>query len=59
VRTSQFGPPGVQTVEGWQSEYEMAQTFGGLKSPPPIETMMDPDLVASLYQDGVLIWPEK
>lgn len=59
VRTSQFGPPGVQTVEGWQSEYEMAQTFGGLKNPPPIETMMDPDLVASLYQDGVLIWPEK
>jgi NitT/TauT family transport system substrate-binding protein len=49
----------VQTVEGWQSEYEMAQKFGGLKNPPAIETMMDADLVASLYQDGKLIWPEK
>jgi NitT/TauT family transport system substrate-binding protein len=37
----------------------MAQKFGGLKNPPAIETMMDADLVASLYQDGKLIWPEK
>lgn len=59
VRSSTFGPPGVQTVAGWQSEYDMAQKFGGLKNPPAIEAMMDPDLVASLYQDGKLIWPEK
>lgn len=59
VRTSQFGPPGVQTLEEWQSEYAMVQTFGGLKNPPPLADMMDPDLVASLYADGKLIWPEK
>jgi ABC-type nitrate/sulfonate/bicarbonate transport system substrate-binding protein len=59
VRTSEFGPPGVQTVEGWQGEYEMAQTYGGLKNPPKIEEMMDPDLVASLYDNGKLIWPTK
>ncbi|VDS05158.1 NMT1/THI5 like protein [Devosia equisanguinis] len=57
VRSSTFGPPGVQTVAGWQSEYEMAQKYGGLKNPPAIEEMMDPDLVASLYKDGTLIWP--
>jgi len=56
VRASQV-PPGVQTVAGWQHEYAMAQAYGGLKNPPAIEAMMDPDLVASLYQDGVLIWP--
>jgi len=56
VRASQV-PPGVQTVAGWQGEYAMVQVYGGLKNPPTIEAMMDPDLVASLYQDGVLIWP--
>ena len=59
VRSSTFGPPGVQTAEGWQGELDMAVKFGGLTNPPAIEEMMDPDLVASLYQDGVLIWPEK
>jgi len=57
VRGSQAGPPGVQSMENWQGEYEMAKTYGGLKNPPAIETMMDVDLVASLYQDGALIWP--
>jgi len=57
VRTSQAGPPGVHHVEGWRDEYQLAQTYGGLKNPPAIEAMMDPDLVASLYQDGILIWP--
>ena len=59
VRTSAFGPPGVQTQAEWQNEYEMVQTYGGLKNPPPLADMMDVDLVASLYQDGKLIWPEK
>jgi len=57
VRSSRAGPPGVQSVEDWKGEYEMAKTYGGLKNPPAIEAMMDPELVASLYQDGVLIWP--
>lgn len=59
VRSSTFGPPGVQTVEGWKGEYELAKKYGGLTDAPAIEEMMDPDLVASLYQDGVLIWPTK
>jgi len=56
VRASQ-GPPGVHNVDGWRDEYQLAQTYGGLKNPPAIEAMMDAELVASLYQDGVLIWP--
>jgi len=57
VRSSQAGPPGVHNVDGWRGEYQLVQTYGGLKNPPAIEEMMDPDLVASLYQEGVLIWP--
>ena len=59
VRTSQYGAPGVQTIAEWESEYQMVQSFGGLKNPPPLADMMDADLVASLYADGKLIWPEK
>lgn len=59
VRTSQYGPPGVQTEAEWEGEYKMVQTFGGLKNPPPLASMMDVNLVASLYKDGKLIWPEK
>ena len=59
VRASAFGPPGVQTADEWKNEYQMVQTFGGLKNPPPLESMMDTELVASLYKDGKLIWPEK
>ncbi|KKC39657.1 thiamine biosynthesis protein [Devosia epidermidihirudinis] len=59
VRTSAYGPPGVQTHAEWQGEYELNQKFGGLKNPPPLDSMMDVDLVASLYKDGKLIWPEK
>jgi len=57
VRSSRFGPPGVHNVEGWQGEYVLAQRYGGLNNPPAIGAMMDPDLVASLYQDGQLRWP--
>jgi len=57
VRNSRFGPPGVQTVAGWEGEYAIAQTYGGLKNPPAIKDMMDPELVAALYRDGQLIWP--
>jgi len=59
VRSSAFGAPGVQTAAEWQNEYEMVQKFGGLKNPPPLDSMMDTELVASLYKDGKLIWPEK
>lgn len=59
VRSSTFGPPGVQTEQGWQNEYKMVQTYGGLANPPPLGSMMDTELVASLYKDGKLIWPEK
>lgn len=51
------GPPGAQALENWTSEYDLAQSFGGLKDPPPLAAMMDPDLVAALYADGRLIWP--
>jgi len=56
VRASQV-PPGVHDVDGWQDEYQLVQAYSGLKKPPPIEAVMDPDLVASLYRGGVLIWP--
>lgn len=59
VRTSQYGAPGVQTIAEWEPEYQMVQQFGGLKNPPPLASMMDPDLVAALYADGKLIWPTK
>jgi len=57
VRASRMGPPGVQTVAGWQDDYSLVQTYGRLQHLPPIQEMMDPDLVASLYQDGTLVWP--
>jgi len=57
VRDSRFGPPGVQSVEGWRSDYELVQQYGGLKTPPDLHSMMDLELVAGLYQDGRLIWP--
>jgi len=57
VRGSRMGAPGVQTVAGWQGEYAIVQRYGGRKHLPPIREMMDPDLVASLYHDGVLVWP--
>jgi len=57
VQDSRPGPPGVHRVEDWQGEYMLAQRYGGLLNPPAIRAMMDPDLVASLYRDGQLIWP--
>jgi len=57
VRSSQAGPPGVQSVDAWRDEYQLALSYGGLKNPPAIDAMMDSELVASLYQAGVLIWP--
>jgi len=57
VRESRFGPPGVQTLEGWRGDDALVRQYGGLKTPPDLPSMMDLELVAGLYQDGRLIWP--
>lgn len=59
VRNSAFGAPGVQTVEEWQSEYELVKQFGDVKNMPPLADMMNTELVASLYDGDTLIWPSK
>lgn len=59
VRNSSVGAPGVQTVAEWESEYEMVKTYGNLKQLPPLADMMNPDLVAALYDGKTLIWPGK
>ncbi|MFK4731302.1 ABC transporter substrate-binding protein [Agromyces mediolanus] len=57
VRDSASGTPGVLSEAAWESEYELVQEYGGLKDLPPLADMMDTELVASLYQDGALVWP--
>ncbi|MDI2098283.1 ABC transporter substrate-binding protein [Ruicaihuangia caeni] len=58
VRSNPDLPPGVQTEEQWQSEYELVQEYGGLTDLPALSEMMDTELVAGLYDDnGELIWP--
>ncbi|MGJ0204932.1 ABC transporter substrate-binding protein [Leucobacter sp. gxy201] len=58
VRDSQAGAPGVQTVEQWQGAADMVKKFGNVTDIPPVEDVMDPELVAGLYDaDGALIWP--
>lgn len=49
--------PGVQSPAMWETEYDLVKRFGNVETLPPIESMMDADLVASLYRDGQLIWP--
>ncbi len=58
VRTSKGGNPGVQTVAMWEPEYALVQKYGEIRDLPAIEDMMDPDLVAGLYEGSTLIWPE-
>jgi len=57
VRTSRFGPPGMQTVDGWQEESHLVHAYGGLAHPPVLEHMLDVELVAALYQGTQLQWP--
>jgi NitT/TauT family transport system substrate-binding protein len=59
VRESAGGNPGVQTADMWQPEYEIVQEYGDVKDLPAIADMMDPDLVADLYDGDTLIWAEK
>jgi ABC-type nitrate/sulfonate/bicarbonate transport system substrate-binding protein len=56
-------PLGSQTVAEWVPEYALVQKFGrraGLTADdriPPLASLLDPSLVASLYQENTLIWP--
>lgn len=59
VTENATGAPGVQTVAEWEPEYDLVKRFGDVKSLPPIESMMDVDLVPSLYNGTELIWPGK
>ena len=51
--------PGVQTVEEWQPEYGLVQKYGNVSNVPPLEGMIDTDLVADLYDGSSLVWPGK
>lgn len=57
VRDSEAGAPGVQTIEQWQGAADMVKAFGNVTDIPPVEDVMDPKLVAGLYEDGELKWP--
>ncbi|MCK2024849.1 ABC transporter substrate-binding protein [Microbacterium sp. SSW1-47] len=59
VRESAGGNPGVQTKAMWEPEYEIVQEYGDVKNLPAIADMMDPDLVADLYDGDELIWTAK
>lgn len=50
-------PPGVQTYGEWQPSVTLVTKYGGAKHVPPLQQVMDPTLVASLYKGSVLIWP--
>lgn len=52
-------PAGVQSIEQWEPEYDLVKKYGDVSSLPPLEDMMDVDLVADLYEDGELSWPSK
>jgi NitT/TauT family transport system substrate-binding protein len=63
IQHDHIGGHGVQTVAEWQPEYQEVIKYGslcGLTSSdvvPPIKKVMDPSLVAGLYQGTKLIWP--
>lgn len=59
VKASTAGAPGVQTAAEWKPEYQLVEKYGDVKSLPPISSMMDPTLVADLYKDGKLDWPDE
>lgn len=59
VRSSEGGNPGVQTAQMWEPEYALVEQYGDLRELPPLEDMMDTDLVADLYDGDELIWPAK
>ncbi|GHA09951.1 hypothetical protein GCM10007989_00070 [Devosia pacifica] len=50
-------PVGVHAPADWETEYDLVERYGNVTSLPPLETMMDSELVSSLYRDGELIWP--
>ncbi len=59
VRDSAVGAPGIQTIAEWEAEYELVKEFGGVKNMPPLQDMMNTEIVASLYDGDTLIWPGK
>jgi len=58
VRDSAGGNPGVQTKAMWEPEYQLVKEYGKVRNLPAIGTMMDAKLVADLYKDDTLVWPE-
>jgi NitT/TauT family transport system substrate-binding protein len=58
VKNNHGRPPGVQTYSEWQPDVTLVKQYGNLKHPlPPLQEVMDPSLVASLYRGNTLIWP--
>ncbi|MAP64577.1 MAG: thiamine biosynthesis protein [Microbacterium sp.] len=57
VRDSEAGAPGVQTEQEWQDAADIVIEYGNVKDIPPVNDVIDVDLVAGLYEDGVLVWP--
>ncbi|MGW9182903.1 ABC transporter substrate-binding protein [Agromyces sp. NPDC055661] len=57
VRDSATGSPGVQSVDAWQSEYDLVKEYGGIDDLPELASMMDTELVLALYDGDALIWP--
>lgn len=50
-------PPGVETYSEWQPSVTLVEQYGGVKSVPPLQQVMDPTLIPSLYQGNTLNWP--
>lgn len=63
IQRDHIGGHGVQTVAEWRPEYQEVVKYGSLcgltssETVPPIKKVMDPSLVAGLYNGTKLIWP--
>ena len=63
VTNTKIGGYGVQTLAEWQTEYQEVLKYGKLagltesNKVPPLASVMDTKLVASLYNGKKLIWP--
>lgn len=52
-------PPGVIEEADWENSAEIVKEYGSVQDIPPVQDVIDIELVAGLYDDeGNLIWPE-
>jgi ABC-type nitrate/sulfonate/bicarbonate transport system substrate-binding protein len=57
VSNNQGRPPGVETYGEWQLSLALVKRFWRVKDVPPLQAVLDPSLVRSLYRGNALIWP--